>query len=105
MPLPLHEGHLVHNIKAGVSCSSTVDDLLIGVDVVGKIPERVAVLRRQAACVNSSMNGPGMNLRERVILVDERDPVTIFLKNLREQSLMHARAERAFEIVEVHHHD
>src|SRR4029077_8208616 len=104
MPLPLHEGHLVHNIKAGVSRSSTVDDLLIGVDVVGKIPEGVAVLGRQAACVNGSVDGPGMNLRERVILVDERDPVAVFLKNLWEQSLMHARTERAFEVVEVHYH-
>ena len=46
-----------------------------------------------------------MDLRERIVFVDERHPVAVFLENLRKQRVVHARAKRAFEIVEVDHHD
>src|SRR5580765_1875696 len=53
--------------------------LLVGVQVVGVIPVGVVILRSQAICIHSCANGPGMNFRQRVVLVYEQDLVAIFL--------------------------
>src|SRR5215471_9818738 len=105
MSLPLQQGHLVDCIQAAGRSPFVVDDLLVGMDVIGKIPISIGVLRCEAAGVYRGVDGPRMDLRQRIVLVVKRDPVAIFLENLREERLMHARAEGTLEIVEIYHYN
>jgi hypothetical protein len=45
------------------------------------------------------MHCPGVNIFDRIIFVDEKDAIAVFLEQPRKKCLVHARAERAFEIV------
>src|SRR5881396_3938801 len=74
-------------------------------DVVCEIPIGVVVLRRQAVCIYSGVDGPGMNFREWKVFIYEGDAVSIFLQQLRKQGLVHARAVGTFEIVVVYGYD
>src|SRR6266566_403732 len=60
-------------------------------DVVCEIPIGVVVLRRQAVCIYSGVDGPGMNFREWKVFIYEGDAVSIFLQQLRKHGLVHAR--------------
>jgi hypothetical protein len=42
-----------------------------------------------------------MNLGQRVVFVDEGDPVAIFFENLGKQRLVHPRTERTLEVVKI----
>jgi hypothetical protein len=46
-----------------------------------------------------------MNFRQRIVFVNERDPVAILLEDFRKQHAVHLGAERAFEVVEIDHHN
>src|SRR5437879_8562824 len=74
-------------------------------DVVCEIPIGVVVLRRQAVCIYSGVDGPGMNFREWKVFIYEGDAVSIFLQQLRKQGLVDARAVGTFEIVVVYGYD
>src|ERR1700730_4003595 len=77
--------------------------MLVGVNVIREIPVSIVVLRRQAIRVRRGMLRPGMTF-QRVILVDKRHPVAVLFEYFWKQSLVHACAIRAPEIVKIHHH-
>ena len=56
--------------------------LLVGMDIVGKIPVRRAVLLAEAIAVDGSMHGPRMNLYQRIILINHPDLVGIVFKKV-----------------------
>ncbi len=99
MLLSLQSGLLVEFRILAVAAFLAVDRLLIAVQVIGIVPISVAVLRAQTIGVYRRVHSPGVNLFERVILVDKKDAVAIFLEKPGEKCLVHARTERALEIV------
>ena len=101
----LQHGELVQRIQARAGRFFVAYLVLVGVNVIGKVPISVAALRRQAVGIHRGVHCPGMNFHQWIVLVEERDPVAVLLEYLREQCLVHARAKRAFQIVEVHQHD
>ena len=94
MFLTLRHGDAIERGKLGVVTLFRIHFSLVGMDIVGEIPIGVLVLRRQAVGVHRGVGGPGMNLRQRKVLVDERHAVAIFLQQFGKQRLMHAGAER-----------
>src|SRR5580698_2041580 len=81
------------------------DLTLIGVKIVSHLPVGVTALRSQTVGIDGGVRGPGMNFGQGIVLVNEFHAVAIFLQNLRKQSLVHAGAERAFEIVVIYDYD
>ena len=60
------------------------DLLAVGVEVIHVGPIDVAALRGQAVGVDRGVHGPGMNLDERKVLVDEAHLVLVVLQGGRE---------------------
>ena len=77
--LPLQHGGPVQDSILRVVALLSAYVLLVGMQVVGEIPVGVVVLRGQAIGIDRRVNGPGMNLGQRIILVDEQYPVAVFL--------------------------
>src|SRR5689334_8108374 len=74
-------------------------------DIVGKIPIRLAVLLAQAIAVNGGMHGPRMNFNKWIVLVNHLYPVTVVLEYAGKERGMHVRAEWALKIVKINDHD
>ena len=77
------------------------DGVLIGVEKIGVVPIGVTGLSGQAIGIDGGVNGPGVNLLQWVILVDDQQAVAVLLENLWKERGMHTRAEGAFEVVVV----
>src|SRR6202167_6706892 len=73
--------------------------MLISVQVIGIVPKSIAILRVQAIGIHSRVYGPWVNFFERIIFVDEKNAISVFLEKPREKRRVHARTEGAFEIV------
>src|SRR4029077_11048305 len=80
-----------------VAAFFAADRVLIAMKVIGVIPIRFTVLRAQAIGIHRRVHSPGMNFFERVILVDEKDAIPVFLEKPGEKRLVHARTERTLE--------
>src|SRR5204863_576076 len=61
--------------------------------------------RSQTVGVHRSSDSPRVNLRQRKILVDKDDAISILLEQVGKQCLVHARAERTLEVIEIDDHD
>src|SRR5438445_4249596 len=67
--------------------------------VIGESPVSGRALLVQAICIDRSMNRPGMDLIERIVLVDDLYLVAVSLKHILNEGLVHARTERTLKIV------
>src|SRR5262245_39338591 len=70
-------------------------------DIVSKIPIGLAALLAQAIAVDGGAQGPGVDLNQRIVLVNHTDFVAVILENIGKELGMHAGAERALKIVVV----
>ena len=95
--LPLQHRNLVDRLEARRGSLFRVHLALIGVDVVGEVPIGIGALRCQAVGVNGCVYRPGMNLGQRVIFVDERNPVAVFLDDLGKQGLRACASRRGIQ--------
>ena len=82
-----------------------INHLLIGMNVVGKIPVCVGTLRCQAICIYGGVNSPGMYFRQRKVFVHEGHAVAILFQQIWKQDVMRLRTIGAFQIVEIDEHD
>ena len=103
--LTLHQRGAVDQRKLSIVALGSIDHVLVPVKIVGEVPVSIVVLRSEAIGIDRSVSGPGMNFRQRVILVDEQNAIAVFLEDLRKQGLVHARTEGALEVIVVHDDD
>src|ERR1019366_2089381 len=94
MLLSLQRGQLIEFCILAVAAFFAADRVLIAVQVIGIVPVGVTVLRAQAIGVHRRVHRPGVNFFERVILVDKKDAIAVFLEEPGEKHLVHARTER-----------
>ena len=104
MFLPLQHGKPIEGLQPGSRRLFVAHLVLVGMNVVGKIPISIAVLGGQTIGIDRRVHRPRMHLH-REILVNKSDAVAIFLENFGEQFLMHARAEGTLEVVEIDYDD
>src|SRR5438094_2794763 len=102
MFLALQNRNLVEQGKARLTPLLAVHVLLIRMYIVGKVPVSIIVLRNKAVRVDRCVSGPGVDLCQRIVFVNEQDAIAIFLKECWKKLLVHTRAIRALEIVVVH---
>ena len=99
MLLRLQSCELVElRILAVVSLFFT-DRVLIAVQIIGVVPISVVVLRAQTIGIDRGMHRPRMYFFERIILVDEKNPVAIFLKEPGKKCRVHTGTEGTLEVV------
>jgi len=75
--------------------------LLVGQNIIGKIPEGVGVLVGQAIGIHGGVERPGMNFCQRVVFVNDLDLACILLQQSRKERGVHAGTKRALEILVV----
>ena len=80
--LSLQHRHLIDGNKARTRRFFIADLPLVRVDVIGEIPIGIGALRRQAVRVDSGVGRPGMNLHQRIVLVNEGHAIAIFFQKL-----------------------
>ena len=102
MFLSLQHRDLIDRVEARRGSLLHVHFVLIGVNVIREIPVGIDVLYCQAVGVNSGMNRPGMNFRQRIIFVNEDNAVAVFLEDFGKQCLVHSGAKWTLEVVEIH---
>src|SRR5690242_204595 len=102
MFLALQSGYLIDGFVPRRKRLLLIHFLFVVVDVIGEVPISILVLRRQAIGVNRGVERPGVYLYQRIVLVDEGDPVAVFLQDLWKQCAVHGRTIGAFEVVEIH---
>ena len=70
MFLPLQQGDFIDGVEARDRSLFRIYLALVCVDVVSEIPIGIAALRCQAICIDGSVERPGMDLGQRVMLED-----------------------------------
>src|SRR5579863_6037272 len=78
------------------------DRALIVMKVISIFPVSVVVLRPQTIRIDGGVDCPGMDIFQRIIFINKRDSVAVFLEKTREERRVQARAERAFEVVKIY---
>src|SRR5712692_6996277 len=86
--LPLQQCQAVKRCELAVAAFFRIYFSLVGVDVVGEFPVRIATLRSQAVGVRGGVRGPGVNFGEREVFIDENHAIAILLEQLRKQRLV-----------------
>src|SRR5207248_4304031 len=98
--LPIVESGVVKRAELlGKRAVRALDRALVSMNVVGKIPIGIVVLIGKAVGIHCSVNGPGMNVVERKIFVDDADLVFVVWKDFVHQGLITTGAVRALEVV------
>ena len=89
----------------GLRVGIGADGLLVVMDVVDQVPVAGGGLGGETVHIDGSMHGPGMDLGEGEVSVDDVDLVAVALGDSGEEAVVEAAAEGALEVIEVDEDD